>query len=234
MLLKRELRRLLNENTSINLFHGSQAEINQKDGFLTKYIKSGEGNNIFGWGLYFTDNINVAKEYAKNNTANIYNRYINLGKENFKTNDISKLIKIFSNSLNDFKMFDPEQYENLLKVIKFFKKAITDGKKTTDELIDKGFLYYVTITPSKPNAFFWNQEYDGEVFNLSGKLLGSDIFKQLLKNKNDKQVSEFLYSLGFYGIIYPVGTIDSSKGSDGFNYVIFNDKDIKITKVEKL
>lgn len=234
MLLKNELRRLLNENISINLFHGSQAKINEKEGFLTKYIKSGEGNNIFGWGLYFTDNINVAKEYAKNNTANIYNRYINLGKENFKTNDINKLIKIFSNSLNDFKIFDPEQYENLIKVIKFFKKAISEGKKTTDELINNGFLYYVTITPNKTKAFIWRQEYNGEDFGLSGKLLGSDIFKQLLKTKNDKQVSDFLYSLGFYGIIYPVGTIDSTKGSDGFNYVIFNDKDIKITKVEQL
>ena len=55
--------RLLNENIKNNLvlYHGSNHNFIQ---FSTKNIGNGEGNQSFGYGLYFTDNEEVAKFYA--------------------------------------------------------------------------------------------------------------------------------------------------------------------------
>ena len=46
---------------------------------------------------------------------------------------------------------------------------------------------------------------------------------------DDKAASEFLSSLGFVGIKYPAGSIHGGVKEGDTNYVIFNDKDLKIT-----
>ena len=43
------------------LFHGSPHDFEK---FLTKYIGSGEGNQSYGWGLYFTNKKDIARRYA--------------------------------------------------------------------------------------------------------------------------------------------------------------------------
>ena len=45
------------------VFQGSPYDFNN---FSTEYIGTGEGQQVFGWGLYFTDIKDIAKEYAKN------------------------------------------------------------------------------------------------------------------------------------------------------------------------
>jgi DNA repair protein RadC len=44
-------------------WHGSGAVF---DRFLTRYINSGEGAQVYGWGLYFAEKLGVAKTYRKN------------------------------------------------------------------------------------------------------------------------------------------------------------------------
>ena len=44
-------------------FHGSPHSF---DKFSTNYIGTGEGNQAFGWGLYFTDLESIARNYAYN------------------------------------------------------------------------------------------------------------------------------------------------------------------------
>ena len=57
-----------------NLYHGSPHTF---DKFSTNNIGSGEGNQSFGWGLYFTDNKGIGEHYADigntNNRARIKN-----------------------------------------------------------------------------------------------------------------------------------------------------------------
>lgn len=57
-----------------NLYHGSPHKFNK---FSTDNIGSGEGNQSFGWGLYFTDNKGIGEHYADigntNNRARIKN-----------------------------------------------------------------------------------------------------------------------------------------------------------------
>ena len=60
-----------------NLYHGSPHKFNK---FSTNNIGSGEGNQSFGWGLYFTDNKGIGEHYADigntNNRARIKNDLI--------------------------------------------------------------------------------------------------------------------------------------------------------------
>ena len=54
------------------LYHGSPYDFNK---FTTKEVGSGEGNQSFGWGLYFTDVKDIAKRYALSPNENSF--YIN-------------------------------------------------------------------------------------------------------------------------------------------------------------
>lgn len=56
-LIKEELNSILDED----LYHGSPYDFEE---FLTDYMGSGEGNQSFGWGLYFTELEDIAKHYA--------------------------------------------------------------------------------------------------------------------------------------------------------------------------
>ena len=66
---------------------------------------------------------------------------------------------------------------------------------------------------------------------------GSDLYRALsirMPNddatfNDDKAASEFLSSLGFVGIKYPAGSIHGGAKEGDTDYVIFNDKDLKIT-----
>ncbi len=55
-ILKEELLR-----EGLELYHGS---IHDFDGFDMNKVGSGDGNDVHGFGLYFTDNFDVAKHYA--------------------------------------------------------------------------------------------------------------------------------------------------------------------------
>lgn len=45
-------------------YHGTPHEVS--GGFSTKRIGTGEGAQVYGWGLYFAENVEVAEEYRKN------------------------------------------------------------------------------------------------------------------------------------------------------------------------
>lgn len=50
-------------NESISAWHGTPHKF---DEFSTNYIGKGEGNQSYGWGLYFTDKKEIGEYYAKN------------------------------------------------------------------------------------------------------------------------------------------------------------------------
>ena len=68
---------------------------------------------------------------------------------------------------------------------------------------------------------------------LSGEDLYETLSMRMAKDdatfNDDKAASEFLSSLGFVGIKYPAGTIHGGAKEGDTNYVIFNEKDAKIT-----
>lgn len=99
----------------------------------------------------------------------------------------------------------------------------------------KFFKYYTTEHEYGREAYvgieneFWEDEckYIGEcrtgedVYGTLASLIGSD-----------KDTSEFLYRIGYKGLM--INANDGSTGEKFINYVIFNAKDIKILKKEKV
>lgn len=195
----------------LTLYHGSQRKINTKEGFSTKYIKSGEGTNYFGWGLYFSDTPAVAMSYARNNTVNQVNRMISLATE-FVGEDIGDIIDFFQSQ---------GQWEDVPSEIRNLLVKNKDTGKRAEDLINKGYLYTVKVNPSKPKLFNWKTQ-NGE-YKRMVKELGSD-----------KAASAELYKKGYYGIEYPTGSFSGEHYDEGTNYVIFNDKDVNIVNLERL
>jgi hypothetical protein len=96
------------------------------------------------------------------------------------------------------------------------------------------FKYYTTENEYGREAYkgyeneFWNEECKylcdcqtgGDIYGTIASLVG-----------DDKETSEFLYREGYKGIKWVDVTADGTKNT---NYVIFNPKDIKILKKEKV
>jgi hypothetical protein len=217
---------MVKESTSNSMiaYHGSQRKLNSKEGFSTKYVLSGEGNNIFGWGLYFTDIVDIAKTYARNNASNEHNRLISLAND-IVGNKVSDVIEFF-------------EMQDWGGVSRDFKQLLFKNKNsTTDNLTDNGYLYTISLTPSKPKAFMWYDNINTKELGIGkDSMISKDLYKMLTqKLGSDKSASEFLYEKGYYGIVYPTGTLSGDNDfNKGLNYVIFNDKDVKISKVNKL
>ena len=199
-------------------YHGTQTLINSNEGFLTKYILSGVGDNVFGWGLYFTDVVEVAVSYARNNTSNEVNRLLSLADE-FEITSVGEMEDFFQ-------MHD--EWDRLSPSLKSLILDPNNANKSLEDLVEKGYLYQVTVRPSKPNVLLW---YD----NVSDGVTGEQYYNKLKSELgSDEEASAYLYDKGYYGIKYPTGTLINQFKSKGFNYVIFNDDDITINKATRL
>jgi hypothetical protein len=85
--IKTTIREYLNEHHSImneDLWHGSPYDF---DEFLLDKMGTGEGEQAFGWGLYFTDLEDIADEYAIKRKNNIPTKYYIKFKNNKSFND---------------------------------------------------------------------------------------------------------------------------------------------------
>ena len=142
------------------------------------------------------------------------------------------------------------------KALSLLRKTKPDD--WTHPLIGKRQLYTVEIPEDNgKNYLDWYSRVSDRVLNKVNRQLeqqgkrpinpeldkrykfldGNDLYKALsirMPNdyatfNDDKAASEFLYSLGFVGIKYKAGTIHGGAEKGDTNYVIFNEKDAKIT-----
>lgn len=121
----------------------------------------------------------------------------------------------------------------------------------------RAFVYHVILWPNKePDLLKWNdsitQGQRNKIINqakiegltdVGGYLTentlstdGSSIYANIpyfLPNvTNDQQVSQFLLRAGIDGIIYPVHAMTGGMGDRGWNYVVFDDKEVKLVQKE--
>jgi hypothetical protein len=141
----------LNEKLSV-LYHGSPHEF---DSFTTDFIGSGEGNRVFGWGLYFTDSKDIATDYAYKLTSNKYvGEWYKIREELeelFPMIDLGKNIRLLTdlrNGMNGNRLAkNREHYINqILKYINPSRKWIhdDDGEAVTEiDYITKKATAYI-------------------------------------------------------------------------------------------
>jgi 8-oxo-dGTP pyrophosphatase MutT (NUDIX family) len=125
------------------IFQGTPYEF---DKYSTDYMGTGEGQQVFGWGLYFTDIKDIAKQYAKNELL--------IEKEIAKKSNDSAHLWIYSNvpsQVKDKLAYLKNELNDLEeKQSQYPKLDLADKIKTYRDLIDiienyKGKVYSVTL-----------------------------------------------------------------------------------------
>lgn len=240
-------------------YHGSPYHF---DKFSIDKIGSGEGNQAYGWGLYFAGAKDVAEYYRKVLTpepeipAGVR---LALGKLDYLgftfPGDAIRSMRIEAKAGNDWKdLWDvkPERSEKEAQAA----KVIDDYLKKP---IDKGALYHVEI-PEPDEYLDWDEELKEQSpkvkaavekimkdfpdqaalkltpFKLVSGTTGADLYLNLEQFLGDdaKKASIFIEKHGIPGIKY----LDQNSRGKGdsigtHNYVIFNDKLTTISKVEE-
>ena len=238
------------------VYHGSGADFDKFD--TENFGLSGEGSMSFGYGVYLTDNEDIAKDYARRQAETV----ITLNGKEWKP-DESKLHEkiIYGNLKNGWTLDDVKKWAEgvkaagrkslVLETIKEFEekglKIERDKRKVyTVEIPDDGYLNWeerVSLDTTQQIVEELKKQHD-ELVSYSGKLRNEDLLTfegitgsgvysgvKLILGGSDKAASQFLHSIGYAGIKYPAGTIHGN-GNGAYNYVIFNDDDAQI--VDKL
>lgn len=217
------------------VYHGSGAEF---DAFDHSHMGEGEGSQSFGWGTYVTNSETIGKSYAKRSMTG----------SGLKRAELESNISMAKEQLP----FVREEVKEELEA------KIRDWETQLENLDESRHLYTVEIPEDNgKNYLDWNAKVGVRLLNKVNKHLeqqgkrpinpeldkrykfldGNDLYRALsirMPNddatfNDDKAASEFLSSLGFVGIKYPAGSIHGGVKEGDTNYVIFNEKDAKIT-----
>lgn len=258
-------------------YHGSPHRF---DRFSTDYMGTGEGNQSYGWGLYFTDKENLAKHYAKSlGNGNLKQQY--KGKDVVPQstldsaagiiNDYQNRYNTISKAIKRAKELQGYVEDDNLQMIKYWDEVINwlEQSKISDfKKVPNNNLYQVSLHPNRhPDHYDYmrwdqpltanqievvkrvydvitNQEPDHRKASVLSRefeqldftnLTGEDVYKRFSEILgNDKEASLILLKNGIDGIKYP--TEYQSKGihEDSYNYVVFDEKNIKIESVENV
>ena len=211
--LKARISQLRSENglDDLNLNHGTPHDFEK---FVTEKIGTREGNQAFGWGLYFAQNKKIAQNYAKV-----------LDKDK---NGIVYTVKIKDGKLKKFvewrDVTDGDEIENIAS-----KFTVEDTKKYND------YLANINYSDTKEHTGLFkdvlNEVNDssygfGDVRNVAFGNAYNDLSDALGQDR----ASELMKEAGYSGIKYK-----SNKGKGKtYNYVIFDPNDIIIVSKKRL
>lgn len=200
----------------IKLYHGSNKNF---DEFSEDLISTGENADLFGKGLYLTDNRAIAEAYAKNRAMKEHiSHYTPTGifkseVPHFK--DGAEELAEKEKYINEFRVngniLDAETYlipedfkQRILELwVKYSFFPIESGERVFD---------YLKTNKDKIHA------YRGELWYVIMQIGFAD--KKIVEG-----ITDYIKSLGYDGIKYPTD-IDYEK-EGGYNYVIFNKNKIK-------
>lgn len=267
------IKKLFNENMQDELiaYHGTTSLFNKFD---MSFVGSGEGSQVYGWGVYLTDVKDTGRWYAatisiknaKNDSSNTYRSMYNkisgakhnvrnISEKNYEDSK-QRIINNLQIGLEKAKGERPKS--EFVKAIEFVNSCIDFNMFNTKftklaHMAATPYKRYVYNVDIPDNGYIdWNnnnKQFIIDIFNkISQKFNTSHVDINKVKNFGDmfeklrgwthkpsingeiipqKELSLFLYSLGYNGIMVPTG---NKRGGDGrgSNYVVFNDKDVKI------
>ncbi len=238
---------------SISAYHGTPHKV---DKFSTENIGTGEGAQVYGWGLYFAGNKEVAESYRE---------VLAMNKTHYQVDGEDLFTGSPDGSAEQMAIYElgGRGYDEALKTIEAWRDLDTDqewvndfsdnvekykGRVTTRE-DQNGNLYSVDLNVEEEDLLDWDKtlseqsdkikdviseirELRGEPFNRESDVPSSDFYRLLLAyddvGSDPKRTSETLAFHGIKGIKYLDGN-SRSEGEGSYNYVIFDDKDISIT-----
>lgn len=233
------------------VYHGSSADF---ETFDHSHMGEGEGAQAYGWGTYVSEVEGIGRTYSEDTSNKLFRSkfgsyYLQKLREalnNGRSFESEKQRLLDSHS---------EMYNKAKEKGSGYNDFIHDYEKL-GELKERDLpsrhLYTVEIPDDNGKNYL---DWDGKVGDrllsevnrqlaLQGKRPikqelgdGNDLYRALsLRMPNDdatfnddKAASEFLSSLGFVGIKYPADRMRGGRADGAKNYVIFNERDAKIT-----
>lgn len=154
------------QDEEVTAYHGGPHSF---DKFSTQYMKTGEGNQSFGWGLYFTDLEDVAKHYAEtigDDSTKIWEKikeifYTGLGLNDIDNFKYSMIEDIQSGKINIKQAVNKLKWVNIPlrdvsdeKIAELFNKALNLERQ-------KKYIYKVTLHKGKtPEQYNWLEWYE--------------------------------------------------------------------------
>ena len=235
----------------MKVWHGSPHSFRN---FSTNFIRSGEGIQAFGWGLYFTEKKYIAEWYAQRLKLKKYkeNAIINnLAKQALESanGDVEDALKN-QRELLDESWSDKKRVNGVIKVLKT-GKPLNEGKTNLYEVNMDDDLSLMRwdkpLTEDQKRRIALQAEKEGYgdlayrndhgdwVLN-GGTTTGEWYYKEELSRVlgSARAASEFLLRAGIDGIQYPAESIARRTGNgnpeDGFNYVVFDESLVNIAK----
>lgn len=239
-MLLTENKRILYESDVDELqgFHGSQSNFNKFN--HKKFLSSGAGSQVFGWGTYITDDVAIATDYA-----NIHHDEGGLTYFKPKHKIVYEVEIPDNNGSNYIEWYERFPKEFMVRVL----QALASLKPKFIEMMSQNSYPFKSnlgdYLQHKANPNFNKlinciaNEDDYHTFFADGMYSnrkegdGKDVYRMLATYMGSpKAASLFLNQCGFDGITYPTGTrMAKPNGAkkDGKNYVIFDASKIKIT-----
>lgn len=228
------------------VWHGSVADF---EAFDHSHMGEGEGSQAFGWGTYVTNSKDIGISYATRMDNDPSQRNYLFQRSNGTR--FKKKYPTLESFLQDTKRRGINGNATEQEKIDYYRKMIKLAEPYHN-------LYELEIPEDNGNNYLdWDSKVDDRVLNKVNRQLeqqgkrpinpeldkrydfldGSDLYRALsirMPNddatfNDDKAASEFLYSLGFVGIKYKAGRNFGGAKEGDTNYVIFNEKDAKIT-----
>jgi len=233
--------------TGSKLYHGTRHDV---DKFSTEKIGTGEGAQVYGWGLYFTESMDIGHHYAFELSDMLK---ILVDGEEIKNENLKKIIGIVFKQVKDFYFL--ENKDVFIKKLNSIKRnfvGIGTISNQIDELKEVIFNANTIKVIPPEEAYIYEIEtikdlklidYDNIIaddvlillnnqFNLD---LKKDIFENVYRilvrenNISDKLLTDMFLSLGYNGIIFQAGRLTFERKSNSKNVVIFSDDSIRIT-----
>jgi hypothetical protein len=221
------------------VWHGSPHRGIQQ--FSTEFMGKGEGEQAFGWGLYFASKMEIAESYRKELSGVMdRNNPDDVAAEEAVMPEFLALQDRYA--IADEKGNEAEKAE----IISSIEKIVDDLREQTLKR-RPGQLYEVEI-PKDSDMLLWDKplsEQPASVRKILSKEWGSNqtgesFYKEKAlsfgkggywKDAGYKPASEYLSSLGIKGIKYPART-RSGEVDGSYNYVIFDGADTQIVDVK--
>jgi hypothetical protein len=214
---------------SIAAYHGTPHVI--KGGFQLAKIGTGEGAQAYGWGLYFAENIDVAREYQAKLSRNRFKEEATKVYNDWKANNpqeasifedevVAQGIQNVSNE--DFAI----ELQNILDGFGSTEANVSAAEKLSSRISGIGNLYSVDLNIENDKLLDWDSVFakqsdfiknalqpiieqitDANLGELDRFTLGavlSDFYRnpKLIRMGSKKEVSEFFAQQGIQGIKY--------------------------------
>jgi hypothetical protein len=228
----------------VRAYHGTPHKV---DKFSTEKIGTGEGAQAYGYGLYFAGAKKIAEFYQREVVSNDQvNKFIQ-SKPEFNSYSAFQDYIDTSGEISKSEFDSASNKEKL----EWFAPFFDDYKKELQQNNNLGNLYTVDLLPDEADFLDWDKplseqseniqktverafsERLGFPFalsqlskNLGKEVTGADVYNTLETN-NPKAVSARLATIGIPGIKY-LDASSRSAGEGTHNYVIFDDKLVKI------